>query len=98
MHVTYGLFIHKRGRNDRLLKKYTWNLLYVYINAHNQILIDECPGDGVQDIPILHPQCADMNFSYQIRFNRMLKKVVNKGGYSEINYIKIFQNTKALEI
>ena len=27
-----------------------WNLLHAYIYPHSQILFDECPGDGVQDI------------------------------------------------
>ena len=31
-------------------KNCIWNLLYVYIYAHIQILIDECTGDKVQDI------------------------------------------------
>ena len=28
-------------------KTSTWNLLYAYIDAHSQILIDEYPVDGV---------------------------------------------------
>ena len=39
-----------------------------------------------------------MTFSDQIKYNILFQKVVNKGGETEINYIKIFQNTKALEI
>ena len=31
-------------------KNYTWNLFRAYIDAHSQILIYECPGDGVQAI------------------------------------------------
>ena len=33
-----------------MLKKVTWNILHAYIDAHSQILIDECPGDGVHAI------------------------------------------------
>ena len=39
-----------------------------------------------------------MNFDDQIRYNGMFQKVVHKGGESEINYIKIYKSTKALEI
>ena len=41
-------------------KKSTWNLLYAYIDAHSQILIDEYPVDGVQAITILKYQCVNM--------------------------------------
>ena len=51
------------------------------------ILIDECTGDGVQDISIFKSQCENMTFSDQIRYNRMFQKAVRKGGESEINYI-----------
>ena len=39
-----------------------------------------------------------MNFADQISYNRMFQQVIQKVGDSEINYIKIFQNDKALEI
>ena len=39
-----------------------------------------------------------MTFVDQRRHNIMFQQVVQKGGDSEINYIKIFQNAKALEI
>ena len=52
-------------------KDSTWNLLYVYIDAHITILIDECPGYGVQAISILQPQCANMTFSRKIRYDRL---------------------------
>ena len=39
------------------------------------------------------------DFSHQNRYNRMFHQVVlHKGGESEINYIKIFKNAKAVEI
>ena len=37
-----------------------------------------------------------MKFSDQIRYNGMSQQVIHKGGESAINYIKIFQNDKAL--
>ena len=79
-------------------KKATWNLLHACIDAHNLILIDDCPVDGVQAIPRLKYQCANMTFSDQSRYDRMVQQVVNKGGESAIKYIKIFQNAKALVI
>ena len=39
-----------------------------------------------------------MTFSDKIIYNRLFQKVVYKGGESKINYIKMFQNAKALEI
>ena len=29
-------------------KKFTWNFYHEYIDAHSQILIDKCPGYGLQ--------------------------------------------------
>ena len=77
-------------------KKFTWNLLRAYIDAHSQILIDEFPGYGIQDISIVQPQCANMTCSDQSRYNRMFQQLVHKGGESEINYVKRFHNDKAL--
>ena len=73
-------------------KKAAWDLLHAYIDAHNQSLIDERPGDGVQAISILQSQCENMNFSDKRRYNRIFQQVV------AINYIKIFHNAKALVI
>ena len=39
-----------------------------------------------------------MTFADQIIYNRLFQKVVHNGGESAINYIKIIQNYKALEI
>ena len=39
-----------------------------------------------------------MTFADQIRYNKIFQKVLQKVEKSTINYIKIFQNTKALEI
>ena len=35
------------------VKNATWNLLHTYIGAHSQVIIDEYPVDGVQNISIL---------------------------------------------
>ena len=76
-------------------KKGHMELFSAYIDAHSQISIDECPGDGVQAIPILQSQCSNIIFSGQSKYNRLFHKVIHKGGKLEINYIKIFQNDKA---
>ena len=39
-----------------------------------------------------------MTFYDQIRYNILFQQVKHKGGEADINYIKIFQNAKALEI
>ena len=77
-------------------KKFTWNLFRVYIDAHSQILLYECPGDGVQAISRFQSQCENMICSDQSIYNRMFKQLVHKGGESEINYIKRFHNAQAL--
>ena len=71
---------------------------HAYIYAHNQRLIDEYPGDGVQSISRLKYQCENITFSGQSRYNRLFQQVIHKRGESEINYIKIFQGAKALLI
>ena len=43
-------------------------------------------------------QCANMNFTDQIIYNILFQQVLHKGGESVINYIKRFQNAKALVI
>ena len=73
-------------------KKATWNLFHSYIYSHIQILLDEYPGDVLEDISIQKSQCENITFAYQIRKNRLFQKVVHREGESAINYIKIFHN------
>ena len=79
-------------------KNSPWNFLRAYIDSCGQRLFDEYPVDGVQAISRLKSQCANMTFSGQSRYNRLFQKLIHKGGESEINYIKIFRNSKASEI
>ena len=79
-------------------KNVTWNLLHAYMDEHSQRFIYEYPGDGVQTITIFQYQCANMIFSDQSRYDRLFKKGIHKGGESEINYIKRFQNANDLEL
>ena len=72
--------------------------MHAYIYAHSQISIDEYPGYWVQAISRLKSQYGNMTFADQIRYNRLCCQVIHKGGYSAIDYIKIFHNAKALEI
>ena len=58
-------------------KNSTWNLYHAYIDAHIQIIIDECTGYGVQDVSILKLQCAFTIFSDQSRYNIIYQKVVH---------------------
>ena len=60
--------------------------------------IDEYPGDVLQVISIQKYQCENMTITDKIRYNRLFQKIIHKVRESEINYIKIFQNAKALEI
>ena len=76
----------------------TWNLFHTYIYVHRQRLIDNYPWDGLHAITILQSQCENMTFSEKSRPNRLFQQVVQIGGESETNYIKIFQNAKTLAI
>ena len=71
---------------------------HAYIDSHSQILVDEYTGDVVQAIQKLQSQCEKITLDDQIRYNRLFQQVVHKEDYSAINYIKIFQQTNALEI
>ena len=72
------------------------NLLHQYIDAHNQRLFDELPGDGVQYISRFQYQCANMIIVDKIRYIIMFQQVVHKRRESEINYIKRLHNDKSL--
>ena len=52
----------------------------------------------MQAISSLKSQCASITFANQIKYNRTYQKVVQKGGDSEIRYIKVFHNDKSLAI
>ena len=45
-----------------------------------------------------NPNVKTWPFADQIRYNRLFQQVLQKAGESSINYIKIFHNTRALEI
>ena len=61
------------------------------------MLIYEYPGDGVEAITRLKPQCANMTFYHKSIYNGQFQKVVYKGWDSANNCIKIFHNSKASE-
>ena len=72
--------------------------MHAYIDAHIQRLVHEYTGYGVLSISIFQTQCENMTLSEQIIYNRMFQQVFHKGGESSINYIKRFQNDKALTV
>ena len=49
-------------------KKSTWNLLSDYIDEYSKILFDLFPGDIVQAISILQPQCVNLTFAEKSRY------------------------------
>ena len=55
-------------------------------NAHSQIIIDEYPVNGVQDLTIYQPQCAKMTFTGKSVYNRLFQQVIHIGGESEIKH------------
>ena len=59
-------------------KHFTWKILHVYINPHNQRLICDYTRDVEQAISILQYQCENMTFADQIRYNRLFQKVIHK--------------------
>ena len=61
-------------------------------------MIDEFPKDGIKCLEKLLSHCANMTFADKSRYDRTFQQVTHKGGESAINYIKIFQNAKALSV
>ena len=76
--------------------KYIRNLLHTNIDVHSRRLIDEFLGYGVKYISKLQSRCANMTLADKSMYDRLLHQVTHKVGESEINYIKIFQNSQAL--
>ena len=72
--------------------------MHAHIDAHSHILIDEYPGYGIQSTSRLQSQWENIKFYNQIRYNRLFQQVIYKVGESGINYIKIFQNAKAISV
>ena len=71
-------------------------ILHANIDVHSRRLIAEFPKYGIKCIEKLQSHCADMNFSDKSRYDRTFQQGTHKGGESEINYIKIFQNVNSL--
>ena len=68
------------------------------MDVHSSRLISELPVYGVKCISKLQSNCANMTFSDKSIHDRLFQQVTHKGGESEMNYIKRFQNTQALSI
>ena len=71
-------------------KKVIRKLLHSNIDVHIRRLIAEFPKEGVKCIEKMKSHCANMTFADKIRYERSFRQVTNKGGGSEINYIKRF--------
>ena len=74
------------------------NILQANIDVYSIILISEFPGYGIKFIETFQSYCANMTFTDKSRYNRIFQQVTHKGGESEMNYIKIFQNAQALSV
>ena len=69
------------GENIKdIVKKDIRNILHANIDRHSRILISEFPGYGVKFIATLQSHCANMNFSDQSRYYRILNKSHIKEG------------------
>ena len=80
------------------IKKEIRNLPHTNIDVQSRRLIAELPGDGVKCISKLQAHRANMNFSDKIRYDLLSHKVKHKGGESQMNYIKRFQNAPAKSV
>ena len=87
---------------DAVIEDYAKNdirkLFHANIDVHSRILIAEFPKYGIKCIEKLQSHCANMTFADQSRYDRNVQQVTHKGGESEINYIKRFQNSQALSV
>ena len=61
-------------------------------------MIAKLPLYGVKFISKLQSHCANIIFADKSRHDSIFQKVTHKGGESEMNYIKIFQNAQALSV
>ena len=69
------------------------NLLHSNSDVHSRRLIAEFPEDGIKCREKLQSHCANMIFADKSRYDITFQNVTHKGGESDINYIKRFQNT-----
>ena len=72
--------------------------MHANIDVQSRILIAEFPKDGIKCIENLKSHCANMIFADKSIYDSTFQKVTHKGGGSAINYIKRFQNSKALSV
>ena len=79
-------------------KRLSEKLLHANIDVHSRRLIAELPKDGVKCIEKLQSHCANMTFADKSRYDRTFQHVTHKGGGSAINYIKRFQDLRALSV
>ena len=74
------------------------NLLHANSCVHSRRLIAEFPEDGIKFMEKLQSHFANMTFADKSRYDVTFQKVTHKGGESDINYIKRFQNAWALSV
>ena len=61
-------------------------------------LIAEFPTYGIKCIEKLQSHCANMTFADKSRYDRIFQQFTHKGGEYAINYIKRFQDARALSV
>ena len=86
------------GNIIEFVEKAIRNILHANIDVHSRRLIAEFPLDGIKCIEKLQSYCANMTFSDISRYDRVFHQVTHKGGESEMNYTKIFENVQDLSI
>ena len=74
------------------------NLFHANSCVLSRRLIAEFPEDGIKCMEKLKSHCANMTFADKSRYDRTFQQVTHKGGESDINYIKRFQNAQALSV
>ena len=72
--------------------------MHANIDVHSRGLIAEFTKYGIKFIEKLQSHCANMTFDDKRIYERTFQQVTHKGGESEINYIKRFQNAHALSV
>ena len=74
------------------------NILHSNIHVHGRRLIADLPGNIIKFIEKPQSHCYNMKFSDKSRYEKKFQQVTHKGGESAMNYIKLFQHTKALSV
>ena len=97
--MKYSYIIQKQKEKVlKIFKKAISIFLHANIDVYSRRLISEFTADGVKCVEKLQLHFSKITFSDNSRYDKIFQQVTHKGRKSEMNYIKIFQNSQALSV